>query len=120
MEHCTGPDEPLYDFLSRHCDNPGDARRHFQIIDRATGLRQAERLESAHILSALLAFCERAGPLPRNRRTAQIDAETFARLLALAQHARLTPGPEARRRLEREIDSLGDILLRRDAPGRGG
>ena len=90
--HCSELDGPLYSFLSRYKSDPGEARRHFRIIDRADGFRVAEEKESVQILSAFLEACDPSRPLPRNRRTHQIGPESFGKIVALAEHARAAHG----------------------------
>ena len=111
--HCSKPNGTLYSFLSRYRADPAEARRHFCIIDQATGLRQAEEQESAHILDALLESCDPARPFPRNRMTHQIDPENFGKIVAIAEHARTAQGliqesrrvDEINRRLERDLQT---------------
>ncbi|MCY3944776.1 MAG: GIY-YIG nuclease family protein [Anaerolineaceae bacterium] len=90
--HCLEPDGQLYDFLSRYRSSPGDAQQHFRVIDRAMGFRQAEERETAHILSALLEACDAGGPVPRNKRTHQIDPDSFGKIAAIAVRARAAQG----------------------------
>lgn len=90
--HCLEPDGQLYDFLSRYRASPGEAQQHFRVIDRAMGFRQAEERETAHILSALLASCDPGEAVPRNRKTHQIDVESFAKIVTIAERARAAQG----------------------------
>ncbi len=90
--HCLEPDGPLYDFLSHYRASPGEAQQHFRVIDRAMGFRQAEERETAHILSAMLEACDAGSPVPRNKRTHQIDSDSFGKIASIVGHARAAQG----------------------------
>lgn len=92
IDHCTRPDGPIYDFLSRYQTNPGDARKHFQILDRVAGFGRAEEKETEHILDALLESCDHTRPVPRNKKTHQIAPESFRKIATIAEYARAAQG----------------------------
>ena len=106
--HCSNVDGPLFKFLSQYRENPAQARQYFRVIDRANGFKQAEQKETAKILSAFLEAAENPGkPFPRNKMSHEIGPDSFQKITAIAERARLTHGMIAdNKRLEAENERL--------------
>ena len=90
--HCSNPKEPMHNYLAKYRDNPSQARQFFRVVDGATGFKEAEEKETAHIMSAFLESCDPAWPVPRNKKTHQIGPESFEKIAAIAERARAAQG----------------------------
>ena len=106
--HCSNAKGPLFGYLSKFRDDPAKAHQYFCVIEEANGYLQAEQKETEKILSAFLAASEDPSkPLPRNKKSHEIGPDSFQKITAITERARLTHGIMAEsKRMEEENKQL--------------